>query len=167
MTRSHGTGLPPWTFRKIGDGVVFEHGVLVFHPENIILGSEIYVGHYAIIKGYFRNCMTIGNRTWIGQHCLLHSAGGLEIGNDVGIGPGVRILTSSHDLATNVGTPIVSRPIKFSPVIIGDGCDIGVNSVILPGVTLGERVQIGAGAVVTKSLPSDCIAIGIPARPVS
>ena len=162
--KSHGTGLPPWDFRKIGDGVIFETGVLCFHPENITLGDEIYLGHYSIIKGYYKNQMLIGSGSWIGQNAFLYSAGGLKIGKKVGIGPGVKILTSSHKLSEGINLPILDRPLEFAAVEIDDGCDIGTNAVILPGVRLGKNVQVGAGAVVTKSYPNESVIKGVPAK---
>jgi acetyltransferase-like isoleucine patch superfamily enzyme len=116
--KSHGTGLSPWAFKARGDNVVIEGGVLVFHPENISLGENIYVGHQSILKGYYRNEMFIEDGCWIGQQCFFHSAGGLFIGKQVGIGPGVRILTSQHDVYQNREMPILHRPITFAPVRI-------------------------------------------------
>ena len=162
--KSHGSGLSPWNFRSLGEDVTFETGVLVFHPETISLGDDIYVGHYAIIKGYFRSSMKIGSGTWIGQQSFLHSAGGIEIGKNVGIGPGVRILTSAHDLEGQSELPIMKRPLRFARVIVGDGCDIGVSAVILPGVELGCNVQVGAGAVVTQSFEAGSVIAGVPAK---
>jgi len=52
------------------------------------------------------------------------------------------------------------------PVVIKRGARIGVNVTILPGVTIGENAVIGAGSVVTKSVPDNCIAVGVPARPI-
>lgn len=162
--KSHGTGLPPWDFCECGSGVVIEHGALVFHPETLCLGDDIYIGHYAIVKGYYNSRMTIGRGTWIGQHAFLHSAAGIVIGEDVGMGPGAKILTSVHDLNRETHLAIMKRPLQFAAVEIGDGCDLGVNSVILPGVQLGCRVQVAAGAVVTTSFPDDTIVAGVPAR---
>lgn len=164
MAKSHGTGLPPWDFSHLGDDVVFEHGVLVFHPENIVIESDVYVGHYSILKAYYKNQMKIGQGTWIGQQCFFHSAGGLEIGREVGIGPGVKIITSAHQLDQSPERAIMKRPLAFEKVIIGDGCDIGMNAVILPGVCLGKNVQVGAGAVVTRSFDDGAVIKGIPAR---
>tara|TARA_A100001391_G_C5061876_1_gene276227 strand:- start:1074 stop:1583 length:510 start_codon:yes stop_codon:yes gene_type:complete len=164
--KSHGSGERPWKFREVGTGVVFEPGVLVFHPENIVIGDNVYIGHNSIIKGYFKNELIIGSGTWIGQQCFFHSAGGLFIGNDVGIGPGVKIITSSHDLNTERELPIVRRAVRFAPTTIGAGSDIGVGAVLLPGIELGDRVQVGAGAVVTKSFPGNSILTGVPARKI-
>lgn len=159
---SHGTGLAPWEFAQQGEDCVFETAVLVFHPENISLGERVYLGHQTILKGYYKNTMTIGSGTWIGQQCFIHSAGGIEIGEDVGIGPGVKILTSQHQLQ-DPSAPIMHQELEFKLVRIGKGCDIGANAVILPGVTLGDYCQVGAGAVVTKSFPAHSIVTGVPA----
>ena len=164
MAQSHGNGAAPWRFKHCGSAVAIEFGVLIFHPEHISIGANVYVGHYTILKAYYKNEMQIGDGTWIGQQCFLHSAGGLSIGRNVGVGPGVRILTSAHDLDKEVSAPIMHRELRFAAVSIGDGCDIGASAVILPGVTLGCRVQVGAGAVVTKSFPAGSVVGGVPAK---
>ena len=64
---SHGSGLFERSqFARLAYNVIFETGVLVFHPENIEIGDDVYIGHYTILKGYFRNKMIIGSGTWIG-----------------------------------------------------------------------------------------------------
>jgi acetyltransferase-like isoleucine patch superfamily enzyme len=162
--RSHGTGaFSPTDFRSLGDDCVFEPGVLVFHPETISLGRNVYVGHNAILKGYHQNEMRIGNETWIGQQCFFHSAGGLTIGAGVGIGMAVKIITSQHREAGRE-VPVLFSPIEFAPVVIEDGCDLGVGSIILPGVTVGRGAVVGAGAVVTRDIPAYAVAAGVPAR---
>ena len=162
--RTHGTGaFAPEDFKALGDGCVFESGVLVFHPENILLGRNIYVGHQTILKGYFKNQMRIGDETWIGQQCFFHSAGGITIGARVGIGPGVKILTSTHAEAGRE-MPILFSPIEMAAVVIEDDADIGVGAIILPGVTIGRGAQIGAGAVVTSDVPAYAVAAGVPAK---
>jgi len=160
--KSHGTGLGPWEFAQVGVDCVFETAALIFHPENIFLGDRVYVGHQAILKAYYKNTLTVGSGTWIGQQCFIHSAGGIEIGENVGIGPGVKILTSQHELL-NPNVPIMHQQIEFAPVRIGKGCDVGANAVILAGVTLGDFCQVGAGAVVTRSFPDHSILTGVPA----
>lgn len=161
---SHGSGsFDRDDFAALGDNVVLEPGVLVFHPETVHLGSNVYVGHNTILKGYHVNRMEIGDDTWIGQQCFFHSAGGITIGDAVGIGPGVRILTSTHR-EPGVHRPIMEGEIAFAPVVIGAGSDLGVGSTILPGVTLGRGVQVGAGAVVVGDVPDFAVVAGVPAR---
>jgi acetyltransferase-like isoleucine patch superfamily enzyme len=162
--RTHGSGaFQPSDFARIGTDCVFETGVLVFHPENIELGDNVYVGHQTILKGYYKNKLTIGTETWIGQQCFFHSAGGLQIGARVGIGPGVKIITSVHE-EVGRSTPILMSPVRFAPVVIEDDADIGVGAIVLPGVTIGRGAQIGAGAVVTSDVPAYAVAVGSPAR---
>ncbi|MDB4989456.1 MAG: Chloramphenicol acetyltransferase [Myxococcaceae bacterium] len=148
---------------QVGPDCVFEAGVLVFHPENVALGRNVYVGHYSILKGYYRNRLEIGDESWIGQQCFLHAAGGLTIGRSVGIGPGVKILTSRHAESPRAQA-IFDSPLEFAPVIIEDGADIGVGAIILPGVIIGRGAQVGAGAVVTSDVPAYTIVAGSPAR---
>lgn len=163
---SHGTGeFSPSQFAHLGREVVIEAGVLVFHPENIEIGDDVYVGHQTILKGYYRNTMKIGDGTWIGQQCFLHSAGGITIGMNVGIGPGVKILTSKHRL-DQADRPILHSEMEFAPVVIEDDGDIGAGALILPGVRIGRGAQVGAGAVVTSDVPDHAVVVGVPARPV-
>ena len=164
MARTHGSGhFDVSEFAELGRNVILEPGVLVFHPEHIAIGNDVYVGHGAILKAYHRNRMTIGDGTWIGQQCFLHSAGGITIGANVGIGPGVKILTSSHRL-DQIDRPILHAELEFAPVVVDEGSDIGVGAVILPGVRIGRRAQVGAGAVVTDDVPDFGIVVGVPAR---
>lgn len=162
--QSHGSGeFTPEQFKKIGENVIFEKGILVFHPENIELGNNIYIGHNSILKGYYENSMSIGNNTWIGQNCYFHSAGGIKIGKNVGIGPNVKILTSFHK-EEGIDVPILFSELEFKEVVIEDDADIGIGTIILPDVRIGKGVQIGAGAIVTKSVPDYAVAFGIPAK---
>jgi acetyltransferase-like isoleucine patch superfamily enzyme len=161
---THGTGqFTRAQLRSCPDSVVFEPGALVFHPENVSLGENVYVGHYAILKGYYRNELTIEAGTWIGQAAFLHAAGGIRIGADVGIGPKVSILTSTHE-DPGRDRPIMSGTITTRPVVLEDGCDLGVGCIILPGVTVGRGAQVGAGAVVTGDVPAYAVVTGNPAR---
>lgn len=161
---SHGDGrFDLKDFARLGRGVIFESGILVFHPENIEIGDDVYIGHNTILKGYYRNRMIIGDRTWIGQSCFFHSAGGIRIGKDVGIGPCVRIITSFHK-DPGREKPILEGELQFEEVIIEDFCDIGVGATILPGSMVGKGAIIGAGAVVKGEIPSFAVAVGVPAR---
>ena len=112
--RSHGTGeFSKSDFKELGDGVIFEKNIEVFDPENISIGNDVYIGHNACLKGYYKNSMRIGDHTWIGQYAFFHSAGGIEIGKAVGIGPFVKILTSAHEDKGNLDVPIISNELEF------------------------------------------------------
>jgi len=161
---THGTGsYKPSDLNELGADCVLEAGVLIFHPERVILGDRVYVGHNAILKAYHKNYLRIGTGSWIGQQCFLHSAGGVTIDQHVGIGPGTRILSSTHrDPGRDL--PIMQGELQFAPVYIGEGSDLGTSSTVLPGVRIGKGVQVGAGAVVTKNVPDYAVVAGSPAK---
>jgi acetyltransferase-like isoleucine patch superfamily enzyme len=162
--RSHGSGdFQPHQLATLGADCVFEAGVLVFHPENVHLGRNVYVGHQTILKGYYKNTLVVGDETWIGQQCFFHAGGGIRIGARVGIGPGVKILTSAHREAGRE-LPIFNAPVEFRAVVIEDDADIGVGAILLPGVTIGRGAQVGAGSVVTHDVPAYQVVAGNPAR---
>ncbi len=159
---SHGPG-DDRDFRRLGEGVVIEDGVRVFLARYVEIGDDVYVGHDAIIKGYYDRKLVIGSGTWIGPRCFIYASGDIEIGEHVGIGPGVSIITSQHDIDDSE-IPILHSPLRHGRVVIGDGADIGALSVILPGVNIGRGAQIGAGSVVNKDIPDFAVAVGTPAR---
>jgi acetyltransferase-like isoleucine patch superfamily enzyme len=161
---SHGDGtFLPGDFRALGANVIFEAGILVFHPQTITLGNNVYLGHRSILKGYHLNELIIGDDVWIGQNCYFHSAGGIRIGSRVGIGPSVSILTSFHR-EEGRPIPILQSDLLLAPVVIEDDCDIGLGAILLPGVTIGRGAQVGAGAVVTHDVPAYTVTAGVPAR---
>lgn len=85
----------------------------------------------------------------------------VTIGDNAFIGPNVSIFTACHPLEAEAR----NRMIEWAEAVsIGDNVWIGGNAVILPGVTLGHNVVVGAGAVVTKSFPDNCLIAGNPAR---
>ena len=89
----------------------------------------------------------------------------MTIGRNVLIAGHSTINTVSHT-PTRCDIPINDQPVLTDPVVIEDDCWIGLNAVILQGVTLGHGCIIGAGAVVTRSIPPWSIAVGVPARVV-
>jgi acetyltransferase-like isoleucine patch superfamily enzyme len=162
--RSHGSGeFEPGQLAACGPDCVFEAGVLIFHPENVYLGRDVYVGHRTLLKGYYKNELRVGDETWIGQLCFLHSAGGLTIGERVGIGPGVMMITSTHDELGRAHAPLDS-PVTFAPIAIEAEVNVGMGAIILPGVTIGRGARIAAGAVVSRDVEPYAIVAGSPAR---
>ena len=103
----------------------------------------------------------VGRNCWIGPNVILDGSGGLEIGDWCCIDAGAQIYThDSSDRFVNMGQG--SDPRK--PTKIGSGVFIGPQSVVTMGVTIGDRVKIGAMSFVNKDVPSDSTAFGAPAR---
>lgn len=100
----------------------------------------------------------------IGDRCTIHNisinlAMDVKIGNDVGISFGTKFITHSFWNSIFEGSPH-----KFAGITISDGCIIGVDCIFLADVVLGKDCVIGAGSIVTKSFPSECIIAGNPAK---
>jgi len=103
--------------------------------------------------------LTVGPNTYFLRRNLDGMAPGLiTIGRDCVLAPTAMILT--HDASTFVHT----GKYRFAPVKIGHRCFLGYNSVIMPGVTIGDDVIVGAGAVVTRDVPAGVVVGGVPAR---
>jgi len=123
------------------------------------IGSHVRICSSARIMG--AGSLTIGDDTWIGQDVLILATGKLTIGSRVDIGPLVYIGNGTHQLDFEgkrcAGTGICPD------ISIGDGCWLGARVSVLPGVTIGPMSMMASGAVVTKSLPSRCLATGVPA----
>jgi acetyltransferase-like isoleucine patch superfamily enzyme len=86
----------------------------------------------------------------------------ISIGDRVTITSGVQFIT--HDGATWLLRDGKGRRYRYSPIRIGSDVFIGVNSIILPGVRIGNRVIVAAGSVVNRSIPDNCVVAGVPAR---
>lgn len=103
----------------------------------------------------------IGDDTFINTNLTALDVGEIRIGNHVQIGPNVQLLTPTHPIEPEL------RKAKWeaaSPIVIEDNVWLGGGVIVLPGVTIGENSVIGAGAVVTRSIPRDSVAVGNPAR---
>jgi acetyltransferase-like isoleucine patch superfamily enzyme len=146
-----------------GPGTVIEPGVRIFGPAHVRIGAGVYLGHDTILRAYPRGLLEIGDGCWVGPGCFINSFGGVTLGRRVGVGPGVRILSSRHR-GGEKNVAILDTGLEAAPVEVGDGADIGCGAILLPGVTVGEYAQVGAGAVVTKPVPARDVVAGVPAR---
>ena len=130
-------------FGSVGEPV---HIDVDFHCE---YGVNIHLGDWVVIN---MNCTFVdNNRIDIGNHVLIAS--------DVKIYTPAHPVTAGERMIPGGGWNIYARPVK-----IEDGTWIGGGAIILPGVTIGRNAVIGAGAVVTKDIPANAVAVGSPAR---
>jgi UDP-2-acetamido-3-amino-2,3-dideoxy-glucuronate N-acetyltransferase len=115
------------------------------------VGQDCNICSHCLIE----NDVIIGDRVTVKSGVQLWD--GLRVGNDVFIGPNVAFTNDRFPRSRQ-------RPNRFLVTIIADGASIGAGAVILPGVTIGSRAMVGAGAVVTRSVPPNAIVVGNPAR---
>lgn len=91
--------------------------------------------------------------------CYIQGINKIYIGDNTIFAPGVKIISANHDKKE-----LSNHDKTTNPIVIGKNCWLGVNSVILPGVELGDNVIVAAGAVVSKSFPGNVILGGVPAK---
>lgn len=148
--------------RRFGHGVRVGRGALARHPETFEIGDGVVIGEQAFIQGRFDGRCVIGNHAWLGPQSYF-DARDLELGEYVGWGPGARVLGSQHT-GHPADVPVIQTDLRIEPVRVEAWADVGVNAVLLPGVTIGRGAIVGAGAVVTKDVAAFAIVAGVPAR---
>lgn len=123
----------------VGDGVVVKPGLRCDYGYNI----------------------SIGARTFINYDCVLLDCNRITIGEEVQVAPGVHVYTATHPLDAATRRSGLEYALA---VTIGDGVWLGGRAIVCPGVTIGENTVVGAGSVVTRSLPAGVLAAGNPCR---
>jgi acetyltransferase-like isoleucine patch superfamily enzyme len=108
--------------------------------------------------------VVLGKRVFLGTGTILDVQEGVSIGDDVLLAPGTFITDHNHGLKP--GATISDQPCEVRPVVIERGAWLGRNATVLPGVTIGEGAVVGAGSVVTKSVPPYEIWAGVPAKKI-
>ena len=148
--------------KNFGNGVRVGCGVSIRHPETFEIGDGVFIGDHAMLHGQMNGRFVIGQSSWLGPKSYF-DARDLILGEFVGWAPGAKALGSEH-IGEPIDIPMVQTDIEIKPVRIGEWSDVGVNAVIMPGVTIGKGAIIGAGAVVTTDIPPMTKAAGVPAR---
>ncbi len=123
---------------------------------------------YAYVHGS-RSRVTLGKNCSTMNTVFNVISGDISIGDDTLFGHGCMVLTGIHEFFDGVRGDLHEPPMNETPssgrdIHIGKGCFIGSGAIILGKVTIGDHVIIGAGSVVTKDIPSHCVAVGIPAH---
>lgn len=123
-------------------------------------GRHVFIDHDVYMK--FPWLVEIGDNASINRGASFYPSffGGhrIVLGNNVRIAPGARLHAAGHDLADP------GYRDTGGPITVEDDVWIGAGSIILPGVTVGARSVVGAGAVVSRDVPPDSVAVGVPAR---
>jgi len=111
----------------------------MYRKAGVRIGNVTELGTNIWIDINFKNMVTIGNEVILAGHTLIISHSFVMSGY---------------------------REEGFGPVIIKDNARIGMRCVLLPGVTVGENSVVGAGSVVARDIPPNCLAVGVPAKPI-
>ena len=159
---------------KVGTGCRISDTVTVYtdlsHKERgrIVLGDDvILLDHVRLVTGDTRTnkgaFIHMGSRIIVNVGCYLSGEGGLQIEDEVLIGPGAKLLSAGHEY-DHEPVSIYRHGLSYGTVTVEKGAWIGAGATILEGVTVGKGAVVGAASVVTKDVPAFSIVAGNPAR---
>lgn len=135
-------------FAKVGEGSFFQGPIYIHYGSHTRIGARFF-GNFNL---------------------TVQDDAPVTIGDDCNFGPGVTIVTPIHPMIAAERIEMHDgdgRPVRLcwaKPVVIGDGCWLGANVTVCPGVTIGRGCVIGAGSVVTRDIPENSFAAGVPCR---
>lgn len=153
-----------------GSAICFPPAAL-YGEHAIRIGRDVLIGPYVGLSAGMvpgqdlinDHIVDIGDRCLIGRGSSIVGHLEITIGADVYFGPNVYVTDQNHSV-DRLDLPIGRQSDPERPVSIGAGSWLGTNAVVLPGVTIGRQVAIGAGSVVTTDIPDGVVAAGVPAR---
>jgi lipopolysaccharide O-acetyltransferase len=161
------------TLVKLGidknDNTKVAYPCILGHPELIKIGKETQIlsdSRMQVFPGFAKMDpqIYIGERCFFGFRLCILAGANIIIGNDVLVASDVTIASENHGINPESNKTYMKQDLETAPVLIGNNCWIGDKVIILPGVKIGDGCVVGAGAVVTKDIPSYSIAVGNPAH---
>lgn len=151
---------------KIGKNVTISPKASIYNPDNIEIGDNVRIDDFCILSG--GKGLKIGSHCHIASYVALFGGSGIIIGNFVGISSRGTVFSESDDYSGGFlygpTIPVKYRNIEHGPVIIKDYSIIGVNSTIMPGVTLEEGTSVGAHSLVRSNIGPWGIYVGVPVK---
>jgi acetyltransferase-like isoleucine patch superfamily enzyme len=151
-------------FKSLGANALISRNTCIYTPEKISIGDNVRIDDFSFLLGE----ITFGNQIHVAPYCLLMGAYGIVIEDFAGISSRTSIYSATDDFGGDVLTgPTIGdeyKNVTGGPVIIKKHVIIGATTVILPDLTLGEGVSVGAHSLVTKSLAPWGIYFGCPVK---
>lgn len=147
--------------RRLVLGKTWDLGSFRKSDIRLLKGSSLFVDEFIFYTGFdiavYQNAYLSIGTGYANTNVKIDCYRDIRIGNDVAISHNVIIRDSDNHV-------ILGRPFFSAPIIIGDHVWIGMNAIVLKGVTIGDGAVIAAGAVVTHDVPKNCLVGGVPAR---
>jgi acetyltransferase-like isoleucine patch superfamily enzyme len=181
--------LYPSLFRGAGTGVLFGRNITLRHAHKVTIGNNVIIDDNCVIdaKGEGNDGVFIGDNVYIGRNTIVYCKGGdIRIGNRVNISSNCTVFSSNklsiaddtivgaysyllsggaYDYAdTEKRFSEQSGMLTKGELKIGANCWLGARVTVLDGASIGDHCVIGAGAVVTKPVPAESLAAGVPAK---
>ena len=156
-----------WHFRGMRgawNGIIdSDCSIFVLEGGSIRTGKRLCLSKGSELQA--RGELVLGNNVFLNQNTRIVSFERITIGDDCLFGAGITVL--DHDHATEFdGDKIIRGSFQTAPIAIGNNVWVGEKVTILRGVTIGDNTTIAAHAVVTRDIPANCIAGGMPAKPI-
>ena len=154
---------------QLGSNILIGDRVVIYKAKDggfVHFDDNVHILRDSTIETGFGGTINLGTRTTIHPRCQLNAyIAPIAIGKDVMIAPNCAFYSYDHGMAP--GIPINKQPLKTNGgIYIEDQSWIGVGVIVLSGVRIGKGAVIGAGSVVTKTIPDNAIAVGNPAKVV-
>lgn len=149
---------------KISIGRYVTIGSFVYvDTEDLEIGEDSEIREYVYVAGLKtpESKLKLGKRCGIFQYSFLNPTKPIILGNDCGIGGCCKLFTHGSYISKLDGYPVA-----FAPITLGNNVWIPWDVFILPGVTIGNNIVVGAGSIINKNIPSNCIAAGNPVKVV-
>lgn len=178
----------PRLLKKVGKGVVFGRGITLRHPKKIAIGDNTFIDDNVVLdaKGEENEGILVGNNAFIGRNTILSCKEGsiilddycnlsanchllseteIRLGKYVFLAGQCYLVAGGNHSFEDTTTPIMLQP-SFSKggITIGEDVWLGAGVIVLDGASVGKGTIVGAGSVVTQSLPEYSLAVGTPAR---
>lgn len=157
---------------ETGRSCILENDVIIdcLSEKGVSLGNNVTIAKQSILQctGVISNLgvgIIIGANSAVGAQSYLGGQGGIKIGENVIMGPGVKIFSENHNYS-NPNIPIRLQGENRKGVTIKDNCWIGAGAILVDGVTIESGCVVAAGSVVTKNVNKDTIVGGIPAKKI-
>ncbi|NLO71672.1 MAG: acyltransferase [Porphyromonadaceae bacterium] len=151
-------------FKKIGRNVLISKKASFYGVEKISIGDSVRIDDFCILSG----SITLGSHIHVSAFCALYGRNGIELQDYTGLSPRCTVFSASDDFSGDfLISPMVEKEftnVTGGKVLIKKYTQIGASSVVLPNLTIGEGVAVGAMSLINKSLTDWGIFAGIPAE---
>lgn len=150
--------------KSFGNNVMISRKCSIYGASNISLGNNVRIDDFCLLSGEIE----IGNYVHISAYSALYGGGKIKIGNFCGISPRSTLLSASDDFSgLYMISPLVPENLTHvtkAQIVLNDYVQLGTNTIVLPGVILGEGAVTGACSLVKNNLRSWTINIGMPTK---
>jgi acetyltransferase-like isoleucine patch superfamily enzyme len=180
----------PSLFKKVGKGVVFGRNITLRHPKKITIGANTFIDDNVVLdaKGEENEGISIGENVYVGRNsilsckegsiylddfcnisanCMLLSETEIRLGKYCFLAGQCYLVAGGNHTFDDISTPIMFQP-SYSKggIQVGEDVWLAAGVIVLDGANVGRGTVVGAGSVVTESLPEYCIAVGSPAQKI-